>query len=127
MGYVYFSSPIPADSKFDLTATGDDASGTQLFDNIDLKVSEVKMNPGQYGTPQAVGIVTNTSEKAIDSGATVLLMCFSNGSPTDTINSSTEGSAGIPPGGTGSFSVDLYDKPACPVYAIGSSGYSTTH
>jgi len=117
-GYVYFSSftsGIPSGLKFDLTATGETASSTSLFKDVDLPIAEVKLAGSSI-----VGIVSNPGTKTIDP-VDVGYICFNGSTPLKSGTDYTEGSNGIPAGGTGSFSIDLYDHP-CPVYALGAHG-----
>jgi hypothetical protein len=125
MGYVYFSSEIPADAALDLTATGSKRSGAlRILENVDLPVVEANLVQGQFGTAEVAGIASNPSTKILDVGASVILTCFVDGKPISAEIGSTAGAASIAAGGTAPFSVSLYEQD-CPVYAIGASGYAS--
>jgi hypothetical protein len=120
-GYVYFEGPnLPADAKYDLTATG---RQPDEFSSVDLRVAEVNRVSGDHGD-QLVGIVENPSNTdEVGGPIDVIVACFNGrGTITSTHSDFAEASS-IPPGGTSSFSVDFFDD-ACPSWALGSSGYS---
>lgn len=123
IGYVYFSNTVPAGTTFDLTAAGTE-SGSDIFDTVNLKVVEAKLNKSQYGGAEIDGIVSNGGDKALDHGS-LLVMCFANGTPKFAESGYTEGSANIPAGGTAPFGIRL-PEPDCPDFVIGASGYTTS-
>ncbi len=126
MGFVYFTNSQPAGAKFDLTATGEDASSQMdVFEDVDLKVSEARLVPGQYGESQVVGIVSNPSTKTVDGGSSLILTCFAGNVPAYAEHVFVDGTASIPPNGTGSFSADLVDQ-SCGTFAIGGSGTASS-
>jgi hypothetical protein len=119
-GYVYFGfDGLPTDAQLDLTATGSERR--PFIADIDLTVSEVTVRQGSYSR-QVVGIVSNGTPKEADGPISVDIACFTDSDRiADTHGGFTDGDE-IPPGGTLSFAVDLYDH-ACPILVVGASGH----
>ena len=63
-GYVIFSTAIPGDAEFDLTATSDPYEPDQFFGAADVTVTEANLVPnGSNGN--VVGAVTNQTEAPV--------------------------------------------------------------
>jgi hypothetical protein len=120
IGYVYFGwDDLPPDATFDLTATGQPVDG--YFIELNATVEEFNRTQGSFGEA-IVGIAKNTHDVEINGPVSVMVGCFSADGDRliSTYSAYTDGE-GIAPGGTSSFSVDLFDD--CPVFALGVSGY----
>ena len=121
VGYVYFDSgKLKDDTEYDLTATGSDPD--DFLSSIDVKVVEVSRTKGQFGE-QLVGIVENDTDAEVGGPIDVMVACFDKAGQLLTTNTGFVEGDSLPAGGTGSFSVDLFDDP-CENWAIGSSGYN---
>lgn len=120
IGYVYFGwDDLPADATFDLAATGQPVD--EYFIELNATVEEFNRTQGSFGEA-IVGIAKNTHDVEINGPVSVMVGCFSADGDRliSTYSAYTDGE-GIAPGGTSSFSVDLFDD--CPVFALGVSGY----
>ena len=121
VGYVYFDSgKLEDDTEYDLTATGSEPD--EFTGSVDVKVVEASRTKGQFGD-QLVGIVENPTDAEVGGPIDVLVACFDKAGELLTTTSDFVEGDSLPPGGTGSFSVDLFDDP-CENWAIGSSGYN---
>jgi hypothetical protein len=123
-GYVYFDSTVPADATIETTARGDNPSSGDPFQTIQLKVNELNLNPGEYGSASYIGIVANTdSDETATDPVGVTIGCFDAESKLlDVFTGYTDGE--VVAGGTASFSVEVYDAPACASVAVGSSAFN---
>lgn len=121
VGYVYFDSgKLKPDTEYDLTATGSEPD--EFMNAVDVEVVEVSQTKGQFGE-QLVGIVENPTDAEVGGPIDVMVACFGKaGELLYTTSGFVEGDS-LPPGGTSSFSVDLFDG-ACENWAVGSSGYN---
>ncbi|TCC65684.1 hypothetical protein E0H73_01735 [Kribbella pittospori] len=120
LAFIYFEmggNTPPANAKYAFTAQGT-APGTESFDSADLKVTEAERS-GQ----RLVGTAKNTNSKALEGPYSVQAYCFS---PSDKLLSEhgtyAEPDGPLAPGGSVSFSIDLYDQ-ACPRFLVGSTAY----
>jgi hypothetical protein len=122
-GYIYFDTSIPPGSKVEATASGDEP-GSDLFDRIQLTINELNLVPGEFESSSYVGILSNTNGKKAVSGPSVTIGCFDAASNLlDVFTGYADGEA--VPGGTASFSVDLYEAPACAAVVAAASGYES--
>ena len=120
-GDVYFDSgKLEDDTEYDLTATGSEPD--EFTGSVDVKVVEVSRTKGQFGD-QLVGIVENPTDAEVGGPIDVLVACFDKAGELLTTTSTSSRVTHCLRGGTGSFSVDLFDDP-CENWAIGSSGYN---
>jgi len=121
VGYVYFDSgKLKVDTEYDLTATGSEPD--EFMSAVDVEVVEVSQTTGQFGD-QLVGIVENPTDAEVGGPIDVMVACFDEaGELLHTTSDFVEGDS-LPPRGTSSFSVDLFDDP-CENWAVGSSGYN---
>lgn len=116
-GYVYFSyDGLPDGVEFELSASGREPS--DMFGKLPAIVTEIAHTGNAI-----VGIVTNDGDEVIEGPISVDVACFSSdGAYTGTADAFTEEGA-IAPGGTGSFSIDLYDG-ACDNGIAAAAGFS---
>lgn len=125
-GYVYFGTePLPAGTTFDLSASGREYEEGELFGSVDLAVTEVERTTGEFGGEQFVGILSNPTDMQIEGPISVDAICFDDAEavPTGTVRTFADGNS-VAPGGTVSFSLDLFDQ-ACTVFALGGSGFTS--
>jgi hypothetical protein len=120
MGYVFFSNSVPTGSTYSFTVTGRPAENPAY--DVDLRIAEVNRRPDEFGTDSIIGIVSNPMASPVTGPVSVLVMCFQGSTPGATATGFTDADS-VAPHGTASFSVNAPEGD-CPVYAIGSSGYS---
>lgn len=121
-GFVYFSSDLPPDATFEVTATGEDDDS--FVGSLDVKPVETNQVPGEYTPSQVVGIVSNEHGEQVDGPISVTVACFDDaGTTIRSVHGSYTDADSIAAGGTASFSVDVFDG-TCPNYAVGASGYN---
>jgi hypothetical protein len=121
-GYVFFGiEPLPADAKFDLTATG--KAPSSLFASVDLRVQEVNRASASYGGTKLVGILSNPTNKEVKGPISVDVMCFDGAMPIATVRGFTNADSAAP-NGTVPFSVDLPRDSPCRSFAVGGSGHT---
>lgn len=122
-GYVFIDAgDLPVDATFDFTATGDKGEESGLFGAVDVKVAEVEITKAQFGGNQVVGVLQNPTSEEVAGPVSVDVMCFDGDRPVSTHRSYAEGDS-VPPNGTTSFSVDLFEA-SCGTFAIGASGHA---
>ncbi|MGY6502465.1 MAG: FxLYD domain-containing protein [Acidimicrobiales bacterium] len=122
-GFVYFGyDEFPGDVSFDLTASGQTQPG--FMGQIDVRPVELNQIEGSYSR-QVVGIVQNDSDDEVAGPISVSVACFDDSGTQllSTHESFTDGND-LAPGGTSSFSIDLFDVTACANYVVGASGWS---
>lgn len=116
LGYVYYSSELPADSKIDFTVSSEPLVGDSYFQ--DLKIDEAN-NMGDSITGQA----TNVSELTLNGPYSVEVYCFEkNGKFKDSFTTYATPDADLQPKQSVTFQTDLYGE-ACPTFLVGASGY----
>jgi hypothetical protein len=122
-GYVYFGfDDLPVDAVFDLTATGETAPG--FLGKLDVRPVELNQIQGSYSR-QVVGIVQNESGEDVSGPVSVNVACFDDaGAQLLSTHGSYTDSDELPPGGTSSFSIDMFDVGSCANYVVGASGWS---
>ncbi|HVM36264.1 MAG TPA: hypothetical protein VM784_13105 [Actinomycetota bacterium] len=121
-GYVFFGvEALPADTKFDLTATG--KAPNPLLASVDLRVKEVSRASASFGGTKLVGILANPTNKEVKGPISVDVMCFDGAMPIATARGFTDASSAAP-NGTVSFSVDLPRDSPCRSFALGGSGHT---
>lgn len=122
-GYIYFDSQLPADASIEATARGDEHTEGAPFSKVRLKVNELNLQPGDYGTSY-IGIVSNSdSKETATDPVNVFVGCFDAESKlTKVFTGYADGE--VVPGGTASFSVSVYDSPPCASVAVGASGHT---
>ena len=121
-GFIFFDSELPSDATYEVTATGE--TDPAFFGSVDVKPVEVNIVPGEFSAQQVVGIVENPGGEQVEGPVSVSVACFDE--PGTTILSTHQGftdANSIAPGGTASFSVDLFDA-SCPNFAVGASGFN---
>jgi len=120
VGYLYFDSTVPADATFDVTATASDDA--EFIGSVDVRPVEINVASSEFGS-QIIGIVENPTDEPVEGPIDVLVACFDDtGTTPVSIHSGFTDGDQIPPGGTASFSVDLFDD-ACANFVVGGSGY----
>lgn len=119
-GYVFIDGVKAAKgTEFDFTATGSEPD--DLLGSIDVEIVEVALTKGKFGN-NLTGIVKNPTEGEVSGPIDVSAACFNKSGTLISTQSGFADSDTLAPGGTSSFSVDLFDAP-CESFAMGSSGY----
>jgi hypothetical protein len=118
-GMVFYTQDLPPGSTFNLTA-----SANQTTNYADAKVVQANYSAtGGLAGPAVVGTVSNPGAGAISSPIPTDLYCFD---ATGTLQSVSEdfvaGDAGLAPGATGSYSIDVEGPSPCTTFLVGSSG-----
>lgn len=120
IGYVYFEGGnMPAGStvEFQLGGTPQDEDE---FENIrDVLIEEVNFTGDRF-----IGKVQNPYKEPVKGPIDVQVTCFDDSGRPVTQYSDFAAPDDMPVGGTATFTIQLYDKPSCPTYILGSSGYS---
>lgn len=120
-GYVYIDGVKAAkDTDFDFTATGSEPD--EFMGSVDVEIVEVALTKGSYGN-NLTGIVKNPTDKEVSGPVDVSAACFDKSGALISVQTGYADSDPLPPGGTSSFSVDLFEEP-CEFFAMGSSGYN---
>lgn len=120
-GYVYFSSSVPGNAEFDISATADVEPG--FGGAVSASVSELTTTSDQFGQ-HILGIVTNETDEEMGGPISVAVACFDQaGEQVLGVHTGFAEADAIPAGGSSSFTIDLFDAP-CPTFAAGSSGYT---
>jgi hypothetical protein len=115
-GYVYFDVEQAGSAwefNFDVAAepVGD------YF--LPVTITEINNTGGQI-----IGAVTNDLDRDVSGSIEVVAICFDTGGRMiDAVDSYVE-QDDLPPGGTGSFAIDLYRGP-CPVGLVAASGHGS--
>lgn len=124
IGYVYFGGGFPKGTTFDLEVDATPVSSSDAeFENIrDLVVDEAKVVEADFG-PRGVGFVSNPYDYPIEGPIDVRFACFDTpDGPIMHMPSSFTGKEQAGPGERLSFQVDLFEP--CPVFLVGSSGFT---
>lgn len=88
-----------------------------------MRPVETNVVPSESTGQQVVGIVVNETDNTVQGPVSVNVICFDEAGTTVTgTHGGFTDADTIAPGGTASFSVDLFDGP-CPNFAVGASGY----
>jgi len=120
-GYVFIDGVKAAkDTEFDFTATGNEPD--DLLSSVDVEVVEVALTKGNFGD-NLTGILKNPTDAEVSGPVDVSVACFDKSGALISTQSGYADSDSLPPGGTSSFSVDLFEEP-CEFFAVGSSGYN---
>jgi hypothetical protein len=119
-GYVYVDGlKVAKDTKFDFTATGSEPD--DFLSSVDVEIVEVALTKGSFGD-NLTGILKNPTDQEVSGPIGVSAACFDKSGALVSTQSGFADSDSIAPGGTSSFSVDLFDDP-CENFAMGASGY----
>lgn len=120
-GYVFIDGVKAAkDTEFDFTATGNEPD--EFLSSVDVEIVEVAMTKGNFGD-NLTGILKNPTDEEVSGPVDVSAACFDKSGALISTQSGFADSESLAPGGTSSFSVDLFEDP-CEFFAVGSSGYS---
>ena len=120
-GYVFIDGVKAAkDTEFDFTATGSEPD--EFLSSVDVEILEVALTKGNYGN-NLTGILKNPTDEEVSGPVDVSAACFDKSGALISTQSGYADSDSLAPGGTSSFSVDLFDEP-CEFFAMGSSGYN---
>lgn len=120
-GYVYIDGvKATKDTSFDFTATGNEPD--EFLSSIDVEIAEVELTEGSYGD-NLVGILSNPTDDEVTGPVDVSVSCFDKAGALIGTHSGFADADSLAPGGTSSFSVDLFED-TCENWAMGSSGYS---
>lgn len=119
-GYVYIDGlKDPKDTEFDFTATGSDPD--EFLSSVDVEIVEVAQTKGSFGD-NLTGVLQNPTDQEVSGPIDVSAACFDNSGALVSTQSGFADSDSMAPGGTSSFSVDLFDD-TCEIFAMGASGY----
>jgi len=118
--YLYFSDTVPAGVEFELSVDAEKVEDS-YSSYVDISVTEANLIPGDY-SDSIVGTLTNQTD-ATTEGFSVLAMCFNGGALTSAHSGNASGSQDVEPGGTITFSVDLYGDLPCETFLVGATGY----
>jgi hypothetical protein len=120
-GYVFIDGVKAAkDTEFDFTATGNEPDN--FSGSIDVEIVEVALTKGNFGD-NLTGILKNPTDEEVSGPVDVSAACFDKSGALISTQSGFADSDSLAPGGTSSFSVDLFEDP-CEFFAVGSSGYN---
>ncbi|MBC2934738.1 hypothetical protein [Nocardioides sp. zg-1228] len=120
-GYVYIDGVKAAkDTEFDFTATGSEPD--DFLGSADVEIVEVALTKGDFGD-NLTGILKNPTDEEVSGPIDVSAACFDKSGSLVSTQSGFADSDSMAPGGTSSFSLDLFDDP-CEFFAMGSSGYN---
>lgn len=120
-GYVFIDGVKAAkDTDFDFTATGSEPD--DFMSAVDVEIVEVALTKGNFGD-NLTGILKNPTDEKVSGPVDVSVACFDKSGAFIGTQSGFADSDSLAPGGTSSFSVDLFDDP-CEFFAMGSSGYN---
>jgi hypothetical protein len=118
-GIVFFETPVPAGSTFDLSvSTAGSFSNTLVVQTT--QANYVAGETGGFNT--VVGSVTNTSKVPVTSPISADVFCFTNGVLTAVDTGYTSGESNLGPGAIGSYSTNVEDT--CPTFLVGASGFA---
>ena len=122
-GMVFYTQDLPAGVTFTLTATG----SNETSNVVNIKVVQANYSgTGGIAGSGVVGSVMNPSSTNVNAPVQTDLYCFS---PTGTLQSVNggfmAGNGGLPPGASGSYSIDIEGPAPCTSdFLVGSSGYT---
>ena len=120
-GYVFIDGVKAAkDTEFDFTATGNEPD--DFLSSVDVEIVEVAQTKGNFGD-SLTGILKNPTDEKVSGPVDVSAACFDKSGSLISTQSGFADSDSLAPGGTSSFSIDLFDDP-CEFFAMGSSGYN---
>lgn len=121
LSYIYFENAdaIPAKSEYEFSASSSKAD-TSSYNTAPLKVTETNV----VGNAIVGGAVNQTGEKTTGPYG-VDVYCFKGNKVVDYFSSFAEPGEDLEPGGTVTFTVDLYDN-TCASYIVGVRGYFNT-
>ena len=120
-GYVFIDGVKAAkDTEFDFTATGNEPD--EFLGSVDVEIVEVALTKGSFGD-NLTGILKNPTDEEVSGPIDVAAVCFDKSGALNSTQSGFADSDSLAPGGTSSFSVDLFEDP-CEFFAMGASGYS---
>lgn len=122
-GMVYFEEAVPLTATLNLTATGKSGQDTYF---LDAKIGSTNVVNGSF-SKQLVGTFTNPSQTTMTGPIQTDAYCFTGGTFVGVRSGFASGSATVPPGGTGSFSIGLTTTLPCSSYLVGASGYGKLH
>lgn len=120
-GFVYFGFDVelPTDTEYELTVTSDAVSGdSQAFGALDLRMVELELLDDRI-----VGIAENGHDQTVEGPIDVSVLCFDSAGQITSTQGSFADQDMVEPGGTASFTVDLFGSP-CELFIAGSSGWS---
>jgi hypothetical protein len=118
-GYVFFETSVPADAKFNFSATASPGTSTYF---LDAQVTQANWVPGgESGTNAVVGTVRNRTGLAMTGPISTTVYCFNGGKLTAAEAGFLSGSGNLSPGASGSYSVQVFDP--CATYLVGASGF----
>jgi len=121
---VYHVAALPSGTTFDLSAK----ASSDLLSVANVKVVQANFAPASANSgPGVAGSVTNTNASTIKGPIETDLYCFG---PTGAFLSVSSGVAAggndLPPGSTGSYSINIKGPAACTSdFLVGSSGFTS--
>ncbi len=119
-GQVFFSEALPTGVTFHLSPTYKKGAGTY---RADAKVTTANLSKGTYSN-EVVGTLVNPTKTTMKGPIETDAYCFTGGMLVDVESGFVSGSTVVlPPGGTGSFSIDVTNTEPCSTYLVGASGY----
>jgi len=125
-GMVFYTQDLPSGVTFTLTATG--STDTASYQNARVVQANYSASGGLAGGPDVVGTVTNPGIVSITYPVPTDLYCFSSTGVLLSVGESfVDGNAGLAPGASGSYAVDVPTDSSgsplpCPTFLVGSSG-----
>lgn len=117
LGFVYYTSKIPANAKIDFTVASSPLEGDPYFQDL-------KMDSANLVSDAITGQATNTSPSKLTGPYGVQVVCFDKrGKLLSTQVGYASPDADLEPEQSVTFQVDLFGDP-CPTFLVGAGGYS---